>query len=265
MKYITELAKSVLRSRKTNHSIYAGLDAHIKGYEQASKFSESLTPKTNVEPASGSDSELFSFFQSNHEGPGIWKWEHYFPFYERFLAPFKGEEVTLAEIGIYSGGSLSMWKQYLGDASTIIGIDIQPECKAYESDNIVIEIGDQFDKDFWNGFCGRHPKVDIILDDGSHVPEHQIVTFEALFNHLSPGGIYICEDIHGENSLFHGYLNGLSNLYHSFSPKDPNPIQREISSISMTPYMVVVEKHRYPIASLYSEKRGTEWQPFFEE
>ena len=35
----------------------------------------------------------------------------------------------------------------------------------------------------------------LIVDDGSHVPEHQILTFDKLFPILLPGGTYIIEDI----------------------------------------------------------------------
>jgi hypothetical protein len=35
----------------------------------------------------------------------------------------------------------------------------------------------------------------LIVDDGSHIPEHQILSFNLLFNKLLPGGTYIIEDI----------------------------------------------------------------------
>ena len=39
-------------------------------------------------------------------------------------------------------------------------------------------------------------KCDVILDDGSHVPEHQLLSFNYLFeNCLNDGGVYIIEDI----------------------------------------------------------------------
>jgi hypothetical protein len=39
------------------------------------------------------------------------------------------------------------------------------------------------------------PKFDIIIDDGSHIMDHQIVTLNRLFKHLNDGGIYIIEDV----------------------------------------------------------------------
>ena len=38
---------------------------------------------------------------------------------------------------------------------------------------------------------------DIIIDDGGHTPEEQMVTFEALWPYIAPGGIYVIEDLHG--------------------------------------------------------------------
>ena len=36
---------------------------------------------------------------------------------------------------------------------------------------------------------------DIILDDGSHIVEHMILSFNTLFKYVKPGGFYIIEDI----------------------------------------------------------------------
>ena len=37
-------------------------------------------------------------------------------------------------------------------------------------------------------------ELDIIIDDGSHINEHVIRTFQYLFPKLKPGGIYVVED-----------------------------------------------------------------------
>src|SRR3954453_17281724 len=49
---------------------------------------------------------LRAHFEANREGPGIWKWLHYFDIYERHLKRFVGREVRILEVGVYSGGSL---------------------------------------------------------------------------------------------------------------------------------------------------------------
>ena len=35
----------------------------------------------------------------------------------------------------------------------------------------------------------------MVIDDGSHVPEHQVISFEALWPSVKPGGIYVVEDV----------------------------------------------------------------------
>ena len=39
--------------------------------------------------------------------------------------------------------------------------------------------------------CG----YDIIIDDGSHVPKHMLLTFRHLWPYVRPGGMYVIEDI----------------------------------------------------------------------
>jgi hypothetical protein len=51
-------------------------------------------------------------------------------------------------------------------------------------------------------------KFDIIIDDGSHIPVHQIKSFEVLFHDgLKDKGVYICEDCH--SSYWPRYGGGL--------------------------------------------------------
>ncbi len=38
-------------------------------------------------------------------------------------------------------------------------------------------------------------EFDVIIDDGSHRPDHQQITLAALFPHLKPGGLYFVEDL----------------------------------------------------------------------
>ena len=79
---------------------------------------------------------LREFFDGHRTGPGIWKWRHYFDIYDRHFAKFRGRELNLLEVGIYSGGSLMMWRDYFGNRCTIHGVDNQPECRAYESSSV---------------------------------------------------------------------------------------------------------------------------------
>ncbi|HEY2766460.1 MAG TPA: hypothetical protein VGJ13_20985 [Pseudonocardiaceae bacterium] len=37
--------------------------------------------------------------------------------------------------------------------------------------------------------------LDIVIDDGSHISKHVIGSFDALFPHVRPGGLYVIEDL----------------------------------------------------------------------
>ena len=137
---------------------------------------------------------ILSFFMNN-KGRWTQRWLDYFPVYERHFAPFKNSAVTVLEIGVNKGGSLAMWRDYFGPEATIIGVDINESCRILENDGFLIEIGDQADSAFWDGFKQRHPKVDILIDDGGHRMQQQIVTFRCMFPHISENGIYLCEDV----------------------------------------------------------------------
>jgi hypothetical protein len=205
-------------------------------------------------------------------GPGIWKWDHYFDTYHRHFAKFRGREVRIVEIGVFGGGSLRMWEDYFGPRCHIYGIDIDPACSAYAGGPVKIFIGDQGDRDFWRRFKAEVPAVDIVIDDGSHFWEHQIVTCEEMLPHVAPGGVYLCEDIHGRLNNFSLYLNAyLQELNvadwrkRSPLPGEPenacstNPLQRMVSSIHFYPFMAVIEKHDRPQAQLISSRYGSEF------
>ena len=81
--------------------------------------------------------ELRAYFEAN-PGRMIHKWLHYFEIYERYLARYRDQDVVLVEIGGYQGGSLQMWKHYLGAQANIWGIDVNPLCKDFGEDRIHI-------------------------------------------------------------------------------------------------------------------------------
>jgi 23S rRNA U2552 (ribose-2'-O)-methylase RlmE/FtsJ len=87
-----------------------------------------------------------------------------------------------------------MWKEYFPN-SMIYGIDIDPRCKASKSDRIKVFIGSQSDPAVIQEVCQEaNGQFDVILDDGSHVNELTLKSFDLLFPHLKYGGLYIIED-----------------------------------------------------------------------
>ncbi len=213
---------------------------------------------------------LWNYFQSHHEGPGIWKWEHYFEIYHRHFQKFINRPVRVLEIGVYSGGSLTMWRKYFGDRCEVIGVDIEPACMVYENDFTTMFIGDQQDRHFWKRFREKVGAVDIVIDDGGHTPLQQQVTLEEILPHLNPGGVYLCEDILGTFNSFSAFA---SSLVSELNCVDLNPdfisqsrataLQKAVHSMHFYPYALVIEKNSFIREVLSAPRHGTAWQPFF--
>jgi hypothetical protein len=117
----------------------------------------------------------------------------YLQHYARIFAAYKDLPINVLEIGVSNGGSLRTWQQYFSQA-TIIGIDIQPKCAQYAGDRMIVEIGSQTDEPFLQEIARRY-QPQIIIDDGSHLSSHQIISLECLFSLLPAGGIYVIEDM----------------------------------------------------------------------
>jgi SAM-dependent methyltransferase len=218
---------------------------------------------------------LRTYFDSHREGPGIWKWNHYFDVYHRHFSHLRGRSVRVLEIGIYSGGSLAMWRDYFGPSCQVYGVDIEPACKAYESDSVKVFIGDQADRNFWKGFKEEVDAVDVVIDDGGHLAEQQIVTFEELMPHIRPGGVYLCEDLHGTLNPFASYMCGFAMNLNACDRQQNNvndderrfvfgttALQSAVRSVHFYPFVTVVERTDAPVSELVSPKHGTQWQPF---
>jgi hypothetical protein len=140
----------------------------------------------------------------SHLGHGLHKWHHYLEIYDRHLSWFlaarrrRGETgpVRLLEIGVAAGGSLQMWRKYLGPEAIIFGIDINPDCLVSADPAVQVRIGSQADEEFLRSIIEEMGGVDVVVDDGSHIASHQILSFDVLFPLLSESGLYICEDLH---------------------------------------------------------------------
>lgn len=256
--------------------------SHVPAIARAAKFVNSWEQHSTDETAGSQSPEhegaeptnpLRQYFEGVSEGPGIWKWLHYFNVYHQHLQKFVGREISLVEVGVYSGGSMPMWREYFGQGCQVHGIDIQEECKAYENDHTTIHIGDQADRRFWGQFRKAVPQVDVLIDDGGHTPEQQMVTLEEMLPHLRPGGVFICEDIHGLGNEFTSFIYSLvNNLNAENRTSDKTkvvyqstPFQSAIRSINLYPFLVVIEKFDVPSQYLSAPKHGTQWQPFLSQ
>ncbi|HYN79354.1 MAG TPA: hypothetical protein VES73_16350 [Lamprocystis sp. (in: g-proteobacteria)] len=92
----------------------------------------------------------------------------YFPVYARLFSHLRGRPCVFIETGVLNGGSLFMWRQWLGDQARIIGLDLNPGALKWREAGFEIHIGDQGDPAFWRGLLAEIGAFDVLLDDGGH-------------------------------------------------------------------------------------------------
>lgn len=143
----------------------------------------------------------------------------YLNLYDIHFSKFRSEKINILEIGILFGDSLSIFQEYFENAS-IFAIDINDKTHL-KSERIEILVGDQSNRGFLQQF--ENDFFQIIIDDGSHVMEHQQVSFGYLFKKLKSGGIYVIEDLHTSYSEYREniiYGSGLFGLHSDNSTID---------------------------------------------
>jgi len=132
--------------------------------------------------------------------------------YPLYLERFENHTGSMIEVGLLEGASLKMWLN-LFPKMHIYGLDINPKELVNRGQRYTIIKADQsIEEDLTRATSLIEGPVNFICDDGSHIPEHQLLTFNKLFPLLEVGGVYIIEDI--ETSYWsQGGLYGYKTAY----------------------------------------------------
>jgi len=216
--------------------------------------------------------------------------------YEENFGPFcastRTRPMRMMEIGIQSGGSMMMWRHAFGSKlEQLVGVDLNPNTKSWEKfgSNVKVEIGSQGDPVFLDSLAAKYRDdgIDVILDDGSHIPAHIILTFAKLWPLVRPGGVYMIEDLHGPSPvwdwLYFGFNNSQINwpgIMGAESKKGPvnslprgnigffnqfpamSALQADVYSVNAYPYMISFRKRGQRLTSMPAPRHGSQWIPY---
>lgn len=199
--------------------------------------------------------------KSSHHG--------YDRFYERHLGHLREAAFNLVEIGFAQGASARAWLDIFPNAH-VIALDINAQADdPHRSPRCTVLTGDQDDPATLEMVLARIQRAAVIIDDGSHVPSHQLKAFNAWFvDLLEPGGVYVIEDVetsywvrgslydnpiacgigHPENivDIFKNALHGSVNREFTVGPTPSSPIRADahalISSITFGYNCIIVHK-----------------------
>lgn len=119
--------------------------------------------------------------------------QNYLHYYERHFESRRAQNLKILEIGVNSGHSLRLWRDYF-PGSDIHGLDINPNICRELGDRITVHIGDQSDVELLKKLSREYGPFDLVLDDGSHVNEHILTSFRTLFPLMPPESLYAIED-----------------------------------------------------------------------
>ena len=151
----------------------------------------------------------------------------YTPVYNNLFKDIRNTTKSVLEIGIgyfemmseivgetyKPGASLRMWRDYFPNAN-IYSCDIVEEV-IFQDERIRTWLGNQRQpaslENLIKNIQETGPEtIDVIIDDGSHLITDQVISFITLWKHLSPGGLYIIEDV------CHNYMGMLLTIHQSF-------------------------------------------------
>ncbi|TPN38855.1 glycosyltransferase [Mesorhizobium sp. B2-3-3] len=249
----TNLGEALCLVANVSEPALARLKANLAG-----KGGQSTRPapvQTEIEETLMGGGFLHKYFLNN-SGKEMYKWLHYFDVYERHFERFRNRSPVIVEVGVYKGGSLEMWRAYFGEGARIVGLDIDPACKAHESEGIEVFIGSQDDTELLDKVVSKYGPIDVVIDDGSHMMDHVLATFEHLYQHVQPYGVYLVEDTH--TSYWGDYGGGLRksgsfmefakrkldeiNAHHTRGALPANAFTNSTDSICVYDSVVVFEK-----------------------
>jgi hypothetical protein len=137
------------------------------------------------------------------KGVTIFPFHGYTRHYHRCFRALRFESVTILEIGLARKRdrgnrrvvcpSLQLWAEYFPRA-TILGFDLD-DFSMVQLPRTRIFQGDQGKPEDLLKVVQDYPRLNIVVDDGSHASFHQQVSLRTLWPHVVGGGVYAIEDL----------------------------------------------------------------------
>jgi hypothetical protein len=142
-------------------------------------------------PGNGKNGEFYKIGEVTNSDK-FWRHKYHY-FYPKYIEYYKNvKNAAMLEIGVDNKYSLNLWLEYFQDAY-IYAVDIGVSDKGERYEIIKADQSNIFELENLKRIIKK--PLFLILDDGSHIPNHQLLTFDNLFDILLPGGTYIIEDI----------------------------------------------------------------------
>lgn len=156
----------------------------------------------------------FLEFHNTRRGEGYYPWtdkntvhSYITDYYNGLFTPLKEEEIKILEIGVFRQDALRLFRDWFTKAE-IHGLDDNSGCaftteqlKEFNENKLSttivpgtqIYLKDAYTQEVLDSYPNEH--FDIIIDDGSHHPDHQMYALMNWIHKVKRGGQLIIEDI----------------------------------------------------------------------
>lgn len=146
--------------------------------------------------------------------------------YERYTAGRRDGIRSVLEIGVKAGNSLPVWRDFYPNA-LVWGIDVNESCRRLDfGERVRVRIGHQEDEEFLRSLITEAGGgFDVVIDDGSHLVEHQLRSLAVLLPVVRPLGIYAIEDLSCSymKDIGQGMVRG--HWFYDYLGDDPDKIK----------------------------------------
>jgi hypothetical protein len=168
--------------------------------------------------------ELIRLSKKYYTEDGTRKPDHYFRVYADVFSSLRQENFNLLELGVSSGASLLIWRDYFPNAN-IVGLDIagMPDsiAKNVQTGRLQFVLGDQSNPATLSQCLSKSPtgQFDVIIDDASHIGWLSRASLDFLLPRgLADGGLYFVEDY--GTGYTRGFYDGSALGHQGYEPDD---------------------------------------------
>ena len=139
----------------------------------------------------------FSDIFASRSGYLAERWGQYLPIYDTEIAPFLAmwRPVRLLELGVAGGSSLQIWESLFPPGSEVVGMDDDHSLDTLVlGPSVKVVVADATNAGAVSAAIGNST-FNIIIDNAFRRSSDVIETFQAQFDRVRPGGLYIIEDL----------------------------------------------------------------------
>jgi hypothetical protein len=112
--------------------------------------------------------------------------------YDRIFAELQTNAPVIVELGVCHGGSLRLWSDAFPGA-TLVGFDSVAPSKSLPPNCTLVQ-GSQSERADLEKILSYVDRIDIVIDDCSHLAGPTRLAFDVLFPHVRAAGFYVVED-----------------------------------------------------------------------